>query len=297
MRLRHLVVPVDFSDPSRAAFTRAMQLAEQFEAELVLLHSVPVTPYPVAAEFGIPISALDRAEEYADAKMKGWAREAQERGVAVSARTVETPPVDAIHQAVCESQAELVVMGTHGHSGIQHLFLGSVAERTLRTATCPVLAVKEPAERVSAPFRRVLAAVDFSPDSDHALAIAIEYCRGLHAELSLAHVFAPVFPIYGDFFPVPDLVTDLRERAGQDLEERAQRARDAGLGGAAHLLDGEPSSAIAHHVDAHGVELVVMGTRGHTGIQHVALGSITERTLRRSPCSVLVTHAGDQTRD
>jgi nucleotide-binding universal stress UspA family protein len=141
--IRTLLLAVDFSDASSAAVDVAVEFAKQFSATLHVVHAfdlpIPlVTPYEVA----IPEAYLDQTRKAAAQKLAAVVETVAGQGVTVESHLAEAPAAPAIVRAAEEVGADLVVMGTHGHTGIKHFVLGSVAERTLRLAPCSVLAVK-----------------------------------------------------------------------------------------------------------------------------------------------------------
>lgn len=138
-------------------------------------------------------------------------------------------------------------------------------------------------------FRRILVPLDFSKHSDAALALAIELGKECGAELHLLHATelpAAVTMAYG--IAIPQAVWDgVQEAATARLEEGLARVKAAGLAGQVHLTTAPASDAIVAAAGKLGVDLIVIGTRGLTGLKHVLLGSVAERTLRLAPCPVL----------
>lgn len=138
--------------------------------------------------------------------------------------------------------------------------------------------------------KSLVVATDFSAPGDNAVAGAIELAAQLDAELYIVHVFAmpvPLLTVYEFALPEPDM-RDARELARAKLESYGEQAVAAGVTAHVRLLDGATDKAIvslARDVDA---GWLVVGTHGHTGLQHVLLGSVAERIVRHSPCSVLV---------
>lgn len=295
MQLKDIVVAVDFSEPSRVALERAAALARPSGATLHMLHAVPVVPYAAPAEFAMPASAWDHVEEEAARHLDEWAAEAEGRGLSVTRHTTRSAPVDAIHDRVRETGAQLIVMGTHGYSGLKHAFLGSVAERTLRTAEVPVLAAKGSLEEAREPIRRVLVASDFSPTATAAVDLAITWCRTLGAELNLIHAFFPAIPGYLELPAPVEAFQTLREGAEASLAKEDARIRETGLSGVSEVKDGGASRVIVDATAEHALDLVVIGTHGHTGLAHVFLGSVAERVVREARCSVLVVPKRAQT--
>ena len=143
MSFRRILVPVDFSDHSVRALEIARELAKTFGSKLVLLHCYQVNPGSVSP-YGIVLpESFDREiREAAARRLEEWREKAAADGVDAEARVSANLPSMGITDAATEEKADLIVMGTRGLSGIKHVLLGSVAERTLRTAPCPVLTVK-----------------------------------------------------------------------------------------------------------------------------------------------------------
>ncbi len=142
---RRILCPVDFSEPSRQALLRAAELAQQFGAALELVHAyrapTSVVPgfVPLPSEVERLLAAVDRAL----AEWAGWARSLG--AVEVTTRSVQGDAAGEIAARASEGDFDLVVIGTHGYSGVRHAVLGSVAERVVRSAPCPVLTVRAPA--------------------------------------------------------------------------------------------------------------------------------------------------------
>ena len=144
MAFRRILVPVDFSDHSARALETAQELAKAFDATLLLLHCYQVNPGAVSP-YGIVLpEGFDReVREAAARRLEEWRDKAAATGLEVEAHLSSTFPSMGIADAATEEKADLIVMGTRGLSGLKHVLLGSVAERTLRTAPCPVLTVKD----------------------------------------------------------------------------------------------------------------------------------------------------------
>jgi nucleotide-binding universal stress UspA family protein len=138
-------------------------------------------------------------------------------------------------------------------------------------------------------FRKILVPLDFSAHSDAALGLAIELAREHGAEIHLVHAYelpAAVTMAYG--VAIPQAVWDgVQEAAAGRLEEGRKRAEAAGLRATTHLATAPAADAIANAAETFGADLIVMGTRGLTGLKHVLLGSVAERTIRSARCPVL----------
>jgi len=287
--LERVLVPYDFSAYSEAAAERAIWIAGKSQGRVHLLHAcaLPVhglTPYEAVLPNGlwdqIHASAVEHLEEIrTNLAAKG--------GVEVTAQVTDGVPGDAIQAAIEALDAQLVVMGTRGRTGLEHLILGSVAERTLRTASCPVLAVKE--NGGSDDIRKIAVGVDFSEPAEEALETAAEWANQFGAELHVVHAFdLPMTIITPYEVAVPtSLLREAREAATAKLERAVKRARTSVATVEGHLVEAPAGPAIAEEAKRIGADLVVVGSRGHTGLKHLLLGSVAERTLRLAHCAVL----------
>jgi nucleotide-binding universal stress UspA family protein len=141
--IRKILVAVDFSEPSEAALEAAIDFAGRFGAALRVFHAfelpIPlVSPYEVA----IPDKYLEETRRAAEARLAEAVKRVRKAGLSADSELGEGPAAAAIVRAAESWGADLLVLGTHGHTGLKHLLLGSVAERALRSAPCSTLAVK-----------------------------------------------------------------------------------------------------------------------------------------------------------
>jgi len=138
-------------------------------------------------------------------------------------------------------------------------------------------------------LRRILVAVDFSEHASRALDAAIELAKRYGAPLDVVHAYhMPVLVGMPDEVALPpEFWTGVKEAAATRLEQSVARVRAAGVPVTPHLCEANPTDAILDVARESGADLIVMGTRGLTGLKHVLLGSVAERTLRLAPCSVL----------
>jgi nucleotide-binding universal stress UspA family protein len=189
-------------------------------------------------------------------------------------------------------------MGTHGRRGLQRAFLGSVTERAMRTLDRPILAVKEAREAAAKPIAKIVLAVDFSPHSDRAVEVATSLAARLSASVDVIHAFH--LPAdYNSY--LSSAGAEVQRKIESDILERLEAIRERleqrKIRANAHFRRGHPDVAIADLAREIGCHLIVMGTRGLTGLSHVLLGSVAERTLRTAPCSVLCVKAPEGSTD
>lgn len=189
--------------------------------------------------------------------------------------------------------ADLVVVGSHGRTGLPRMLLGSVAEQVVRHAHCPVLVARAASQRGI-----VVAATDLSDPSMPAIVAAADEARQRKARLVVVHAVA-----FGSFeTTLEEIVRDLTRRGGTtDIDEQIRSAVDGdlqralvqcGAQGETRVVDGVPAAAIVRTADELGAELVVVGTRGRTGLVRIALGSTADRVVRNAACSVLAVRLG-----
>ena len=145
-RFRRLLVPLDFSKDADAALDLAIALAKEQGAEIHLVHAYEL-PAAVAMAYGvaIPQTVWEGVQEAASERLQQGLARVKKAGVSGKTHLVTGPAADAITSAAAAQKADLIVMGTRGLTGLKHVLLGSVAERVLRTAPCPVLTVKSEA--------------------------------------------------------------------------------------------------------------------------------------------------------
>jgi nucleotide-binding universal stress UspA family protein len=200
-------------------------------------------------------------------------------------------PAEFIEQKVRALDADLVVMATHGRRGLAHAFLGSIAEKTLRTCPAPVLAIKGKGIR-NETIQRILVPLDFSIHSEQARDLAVSLAKRVDTSIDLLHVLDQAPPYTQGFSAeIADLEAQARATSTERLAAAADKIEEAGLQVRTHLCKGYPAEVIAKQAADDESDLIVMGTHGYRGFTRIALGSVAERTLRLAPCSVLTTRA------
>jgi nucleotide-binding universal stress UspA family protein len=142
LQLKHLLVPVDFSEPSEKALKYATRFAEQFGSTVTLLHVIQPMVYP--ADFGYPATPIQTLDEAVQKQIQERLETLGHR-VAADARALIRvgQPYNEITLAAQELNVDLIIIATHGRTGLKHVLLGSTAERVVRYAPCPVLTLRE----------------------------------------------------------------------------------------------------------------------------------------------------------
>lgn len=144
MQFRHILAPTDFSEYSKQAVVSALELARKFGAKLTVLHVVELPPYPVEGYVPPAVNAtfLDDLERQATQDLAQLVPEAESSDVEVVRLVAVGSPYRMIIDTAEAEQVDLIVMATAGRSGFSRLIMGSIAERVVRTATCPVLTIR-----------------------------------------------------------------------------------------------------------------------------------------------------------
>jgi nucleotide-binding universal stress UspA family protein len=295
--LARILCPIDFSEFSARAVACAGALARQHGARLLLFHVAYVQVPPAAFGAGPGPLLLDEpALRALDAELRAFAAPHVDAGLAIEARVVQGAAAPEIVAAAADSHADLIVLGTHGRSGFERLMLGSVADKVVRKAPCPVLTVPRAAEDDTASplFSRILCATDFSEGSRAALPWALGLAGAPGARLALVHVLDwPEAPEEGEPF-----ASTLAEARDQWLAQLRQRLHDALPAAARARLDvedvlvtGSPYKAILHAAAERRADLIVMGVQGRGAIDLRLFGSTTSEVLRRAECPVLTVRA------
>jgi len=230
--------------------------------------------------------------------LRAFTRSASQTGVPIEWDVVEAPNVygEILAQAG-QLDADLIVMGTHGRTGFQRLFLGSVTEKVLRTARQPVMTVGSPsgARDAASSFKRILCGVDFSACSIAALRYAMSLAEGAKAHVTAVNIVEWLPVGYGSLVgPGADLTgyQTVLEAAAHDRLHNVI----AGLPVNGVLVDETVTSGKPHHeilrlAAEQGSDLIVLGIHGRNPVDRMMFGSTAEPVARRATCPVLTVRA------
>ncbi len=297
LSLTKILVPYDFSVFSKMALRQAARLARLYEASLHVLHVEALHEIPVLDQ----ATGAERAEQLRK-RIEGEHAEGEYsdessllKGLVVHyAVSYDFSPGPSILQYAGQYDVDLIVVGTHGRRGIGRVFLGSVAEEIVRLAHCPVMTVREneTSDIHFESLERILVPIDFSVHSEDALRYANEIAKQSGAQLDLLHV-VPVsaYPSMNDtgaFAMYAEQPGDVESKALEHLEKLYKRIIGAAGNVRFHIMHGTGAHEIIEQAIEMKSNLIVIGTHGLTGIERFMLGSVTAKTLRRSPCPVFV---------
>lgn len=299
VRFTTILCPIDFSEPAANALAYAAGIAQAFDAELVVQHVLPnaAAAFPWAAAAGPGTLPLLPPESAYAALSHAVCRDAA--GLEPRLMVQEGLVHERIVKLAEEEGADLLVLGTHGYRGFNRLFLGSVAEKVIRTATCPVLTVAPscvPPRSKPVEFTRILCPIDYSLSAMRALSYAVELARRSGGRVTVLNVCE-----YKDPAEPPRYV-DAGVRASRRymIDGARQRLRDAvataRAGGGdideiVALADNRAGHEILRRAATTGADLIVMGAQGTGGLELMVYGSNTHLVVRTAGCPVLTVRA------
>jgi nucleotide-binding universal stress UspA family protein len=294
INITRILVPLDFSDASQHAIEHAVAIAGWYNARLIAVHvQNPLAVSPrydlVSAPAGVYLPPPPDLEDV-ERQVLGCLDGAKRIGIATEARVLRGLAADKILECATAEEVDLIVMGTHGATGFDHLVLGSTTEKVLRKALCPVLTIPPRAHATSTlPYERVLCAVDFSEPSRAALELALSLTHEAGASLTLLHVIewpSEDEPIALRSFNVPEYT---------HYHEEAARAQLAALlpdppgqwRATTTIGHGKPYREILRVADEDRADIIVMGVQGRNALEIMLFGSTTNQVVRRASCPVL----------
>jgi len=281
----HIVAATDFSQAARVAVDAAIELAKSHRAALTVIHAVESAAPPV-----IPLPMQDVVAKNLDV----LARTARQAGVADVKTISEAGRAwDVIPTAAQRLGADLIVVGTHGQSPLSRLAFGSTADRVVRLAGVPVLAVN--AKKPMEPGLRVVAvATDFSEESAIATSTAVRLLRASPGAQRLLLIHACHTPVaYEPYMlgtAVAEQIAANEREARRQLDRLAAPLADERFTVECIAREGFPAAVIIDEAKAAGADLIALGTHGRSGVHRLLLGSVAERVLHHAPCPVLTVH-------
>jgi nucleotide-binding universal stress UspA family protein len=294
MRITRVLCPVDQSECSGKALRYAAALAMSHGAALdVITVIVNVIPPPVPELAMMPIVVSDELKADALRALQAFTKDCGATQAAPQIIEAATP-VMGIMEYADAAKADIIVMGTHGWRGLDHLMFGSTTERVLHHAGCPVLTISPSAKDVTATdalrWQRLLCAYDFSPSSDGALEMARAFAEEQQGKVTLLHVLELLSPEDGHLishYQVSEFVAmrrhEMRKQLQAVLPDPAGTWRDP----CDRVELGSASKTILRVADEMNADLIAIGAQSHGALGRLFLGSTTQTVVRRATCPVL----------
>jgi nucleotide-binding universal stress UspA family protein len=305
IQINTIVVPIDFSSESFRVLDYAIVVAEQFGA---IVHPVHVRPHDEAiaieragniiGNYHVGITHLQ--DRLADIESKHRLKFAREQCHLFSGR-----PFEEICRLAREIDADLIILGSRGHSGLKKVLLGSTAERVVRYASCPVLVPRGQrfkgviglGPRTRLTMHNILVPVDFSDCSVAAVNYGVFLAKKFNAGVRLLHSV----DVNIDFLAQSRISGALAAALKADELAAKNQMREfrnihipSSVSCETEILIGSPVDGISAASRKRETDLVAISTHGRTGVQHALIGSVAERVVRHAECPVLVVPAGMQ---
>jgi len=300
LEIKLILCPVDFSEFSIRAHHYALSLAEHYRAQMVVQNVIELSRYPYAEYVA---SQGDYAEfcrvlhEGGKERLREFVEKQPHDEIQLELVVNEGVAADSILLIAQERKVDLIVMGTHGRRGFDRLVLGSVTDRVMRTAPCPVLAISKPPHVSMAHesahdstakgekrrhvhhLSRILFCTDFSENAERALNYAISVTREYNAELTLLHVLEEA--------PNPVKAKKAIATAAEQLDKLIVSEERESLKVRTVVRIGKPYQQIIQLAVEAQTDTVIMGVSGRGALDRAVFGSTTYRVMQLGPCPVL----------
>jgi len=271
--IKKILFPTDFGESMEPALDTAISIATKFNSELILLHVLPED------------SENNRLKEMVKEKMEEFMAKLKAANIKCSYDLIAGNSADVIINTADKKKANLIILGA-GKSRMLEFKLGSNSEKIIRNSQMPVWVIEKDK---SLTINSILCPVDFSAESRIALDNAIHICRSYDAEITILHVEKSLneeYPYLGI-----DLTFEEPEKLKTTSIELEEFLKDINLEGVNYKKEvklGNPEEAIINAITNNNADLVVMGTKGKSGLERFLIGSVTESISRKVPCSFII---------
>jgi len=281
--MKKILMATDLSARSDRALARAIRLATDNGAELIIAHVVD-DGFPESIIDAQQVAARKIIQDHIDALMA-------DNEIDVSVEIVLSQAHVGILEMSEKTGADLIVLGVHREDAFKDMYRGTTAERVIRASNVPVLQVKELSKE---PYRRVMVGVDFSIYSRRAVEFAVRCVPG--GQFHLVHAYDVPFKGFMRGQDTQKKVSQEHEAQFREMVEGEMATFFTGLETKAPKLERVMKEGLAREVlldQARRIkpDLLVIGTHGRTGVAHIFLGSVAEDLLRMPPCDVLAVNA------
>ncbi|RZH66463.1 universal stress protein [Natrinema altunense] len=281
----HLLFPTDGSEGAAVALDHVLEIAAEHGSTVHVLTVIDMALYSPFQREGAVVDAL---KQEGDRIVREAADRAADRGVETVTEVRSGDPYREILDYAAAHDIDLTVMPTHGRRGLERFLLGSTTERVVRRADGPVLTIRPDAETPATyPYRRVLAPTDGSECAKDAVELSVDIADTTGAAL---HLLTVVDTVSVGVDVRSEIKTAMLEAAADEIiDEASSIAETRGVAPAAETVayGSSVTDEIRSHIEAHDIDLVVVGTHGRTGFDRYVLGSITEYLVRTAPVPVL----------
>lgn len=266
--LKHILVPLDGSKLAEIALPAAIELARKINGVLCLLRVVPQMPAVIDVPLEIDMVDTEEAEKYLDATSDRLSK----RGIPLLLAIRHGRPAQEILDYAVEVQANVIVMTTHGRSGVGRLAMGSVAEEVVRETSCPVLLLRQ--ETTAPVYFRILVPLDGTRGSEAILPVVSDIARLYESEIILVHA-TKTTPATSE--PVEEY-----------LARVAESIREMGIHTSILFEEGEPQAVILDAIREFQPDLIAMTTHARPVLGQVIYGSVAATLLHHAAKPLLL---------
>ncbi len=298
MEIKRILWATDGSDEAELALGYAKYIAGLSGAEIIGVHVIP-----------LPVQLLFESLREEDEEFREWQSKVERRvsdrfvevrsellhsGIKFDGEILKGIPSDKIREFSLRKKADLIVMGKQGHGIMESVMVGSETVKVLKSSHIPVLAVKRTDPQQEIKFRNILVPIDLADDNETALIYALDIAGLAGAQVTA--VYALRLDMYAQDIPAGALdivikqsVKELRERVGK-IKTKYETTRGTAVKNeiTTKVIHGlSPAISIANYASKNNIDLIVINTHARTGLKRLILGSVTERVIPESPCSVL----------
>jgi nucleotide-binding universal stress UspA family protein len=292
---KHILVPLDGSSLAEAALPAAVSLAQTFKAPVTLLHVIEQDA-PDEIHRDRHLTEASEAEAY----LKKIAGRAFPPKIKVNLH-VHTSPVADVSRSIVdhssdEIQPDLIILCSHGNSGMHDLFFGNIAQEVAAASGTPVLLIKPQEKASSFQLNHILVPLDNESVHDKALPTAEELAKAYGAELNLLCVIPTLGTLSGEQAAVSNMLPataaaylDIAEEiALEHFQRHLNLFKKKGLPATAEIARGDPASVIAKTAEKIGADLIIFGTHGHAGLEAFWNRSVAAAVARRTGIPILL---------
>lgn len=290
-----ILVPLDGSELAEQALPPALTIAHKAN-ELILLNAPMVSPALTSLVYTYDVPNLDISIDHLRAQAERYLAlqkaELKREGLTIHNEVVPGDAASIIIDTAIAEDVDLIVMSTHGYTGLDHLVMGSVTERVLRQAPCPVLVVRD-----ARPIEHVLITLDGSELAESAIEPGLEMAKRFAADVTLLRAKEPrTQPSYRMINELEGIepglgthmVEDYYSEVDSYLLRQQHRYQEENCEVSTIATIGNPAKVIRDYVTTNDIDLVVIATHGRTGLRRWVYGSVAEKVLRGLDAAVLV---------
>lgn len=293
---QHILIGLDGSPLAENVLPYASTLAKRVGADLTVLYAVHLTEEMRHDDaYRMLQPAIQQTVPHAEDYLRQVVHRLAENGFKVQSRVRIGDAASEIVRCAQQESMDLIALATHGRSGVQRWFYGSVAEKVLHTTPTPLLLIRPTEDHAAVPadLTQIVVPLDGSRLAEKALAVAEGLTERAQVPLVLLRVVELLSLDFGDPFATsyaayPELLNRLQEAADSYINERATALRAKGYTVLTETPVGLPADKIVHYAHAHPGSVVVMATHGRTGVANVMLGSVARRVVQHGNTPTLI---------